>query len=200
MQLTQKIRIFPTEEQKKVLYEMSERCRLLYNFALKKRIDAWKNENKFIGYIIDNTKAKTTIIGELSVKKICKINKYQKRLHQSIHNTGHISRFVRFLTYKAKLEGKKIIEINEMKTTKKCCACNKEHKMPLYKRIMECDCGNRIDRDKNSAVNIMFRYLLQNAKWTSYQQFVDNLRKTGIPIQVLYSQEASYIDGSSSPF
>ena len=42
MQLTQKIRIFPTPEQEKVLWKLSERCRLLYNFALAERIDAWK--------------------------------------------------------------------------------------------------------------------------------------------------------------
>ena len=42
MQLTQKIRIFLTPEQEEVLWKLSERCRLLYNFALAERIDAWK--------------------------------------------------------------------------------------------------------------------------------------------------------------
>jgi putative transposase len=62
--------------------------------------------------------------------------------------------------------------------------------MPLYKRIIKCDCGNEIDRDKNSTINIMFRFLSQNAKWTGYQLFTDNMRKTGLPIQAMYSQEA----------
>jgi putative transposase len=57
---------------------------------------------------------------------------------------------------------------------------------------MECDCGNVIDRDRNSAVAIIVRFLSQNALWTGYQQFVGNLRKTGLPTPKLevYSQEA----------
>ncbi|MFX0096679.1 MAG: hypothetical protein ACFE7E_02855 [Candidatus Hodarchaeota archaeon] len=50
--------------------------------------------------------------------------------------------------------------------------------MKLWNRIMDCDCGNMIDRDKNSAVNIMKRYLSQNALWTGYQEFLGNLRQT----------------------
>nr|WP_229389297.1 transposase [Methanosarcina sp. DH2] len=45
---------------------------------------------------------------------------------------------------------------------------------------MKCDCGNVIDRDRNSAINIMKRFLSQNALWTSYQKFSDNLRQTGL--------------------
>ena len=48
--LTQKIRIFPTPEQKEVLWVLSERCRLLYNFALEERKDKWEKEGKSISY------------------------------------------------------------------------------------------------------------------------------------------------------
>ncbi|MCX9087394.1 MAG: zinc ribbon domain-containing protein, partial [Candidatus Methanoperedens sp.] len=58
--------------------------------------------------------------------------------------------------------------------------CGKKHNMPLWKRTMECDCGNLIDRDRNSSINIMLRFLSQNAMWTGYQQFVGNLRQTGL--------------------
>ncbi len=37
-----------------------------------------------------------------------------------------------------------------------------------------------MDRDENSSINIMSRYLSQNGLWTAYQRFVDNLRQTGI--------------------
>jgi len=50
MQLTQKIRIFPTEEQEDVLWHLSERCRLIYNFALSERIKAWKGEGHGVSY------------------------------------------------------------------------------------------------------------------------------------------------------
>ncbi len=115
-------------------------------------------------------------------------------LNRSTQNNGYISRFVGFLTYKAQLAGKKVIEIDERRTSKRCYVCGKLHDMPLWKRTMECDCGNIIDRDRNSAIYIMLRFLSQNAMWQGYQQFVDNLRKTGLmaPIQVpeAYSQEA----------
>jgi len=64
--------------------------------------------------------------------------------------------------------------------------------MQLWMRIMECDCGNSIDRDRNSSVNIMLRFLSQFALWTGYQQFVGNLRKTGLstPMLMVHSQEA----------
>ncbi|MHA1970119.1 MAG: RNA-guided endonuclease InsQ/TnpB family protein [Candidatus Hodarchaeales archaeon] len=42
---TYKIQVFPTKEQQKVLWVLSEKCRLLYNFALAERKDDW-NENK----------------------------------------------------------------------------------------------------------------------------------------------------------
>jgi len=45
---------------------------------------------------------------------------------------------------------------------------------------MTCDCGNVIDRDRNSAINIMIRYLSQNANWTGYEHFAHNLRQTGL--------------------
>ncbi len=42
---TYKIQVYPTEEQQKVLWVLSEKCRLLYNLALAERKGVW-NENK----------------------------------------------------------------------------------------------------------------------------------------------------------
>jgi putative transposase len=160
----------------------------LYNKCKRKSANQLKDwQHKTSKKIVDNTKANTIIVGKLEVKKLSGMNKYEKGLHKSMHNTGNIGRLVRFLTYKAKRQGKRVIEINERGTTRTCCCCGKQHNMPLYKRVMKCDCGNVIDRDKNSAINIMLRYLSQNGLWIAYQLFVGNLRKTGISIQVLYS-------------
>ncbi|MFX1357044.1 MAG: helix-turn-helix domain-containing protein, partial [Promethearchaeota archaeon] len=41
MLLTQKIRIWPSLEQEQVLWDLSEKCRLLYNFALQERKQDW---------------------------------------------------------------------------------------------------------------------------------------------------------------
>ncbi len=50
MHLTQQIRIFPTFEQKEVLWALSEKCRLIYNFALAERRIAYKNGVKGVTY------------------------------------------------------------------------------------------------------------------------------------------------------
>ncbi|MFB0544130.1 MAG: RNA-guided endonuclease InsQ/TnpB family protein, partial [Asgard group archaeon] len=50
MQLTKKIRIFPSKEQEEVLWNLSEKCRLIYNFALVERIQTWKKIGKTVGY------------------------------------------------------------------------------------------------------------------------------------------------------
>ena len=147
-------------------------------------------QHKLSRKIVDNTKSNTIIVGDLSIKdmskkenKIPKLSKKaNKSIHRSMQNTGIIGRFVKYLTYKSEIAGKKTIDICERRTTVTCCCCGKQHDMPLTKRIMNCDCGNVIDRDKNSSINIMLRFLSQNGLWTSYQQFVGNLRQTGIPI------------------
>lgn len=136
-------------------------------------------QHKLSRKIIDNTKANSIIIGKLEVKKLSQKNKYTKSLHISMHNTGNISRVVRFLTYKAEIVGKRVIEINERGTSKTCCVCGEEQKMPLYKRIYKCKCGNEIDRDKNSAVNIMNRFLSQECSVDEYFSFMEKfLRQT----------------------
>ena len=57
MELTQKLRIFPTSQQIGMLWSLSEKCRLLYNFALSERRKDWviqqekpKNQRKYISY------------------------------------------------------------------------------------------------------------------------------------------------------
>lgn len=143
-------------------------------------------QHKLTRKMVDNTKANTIIVGDLDVKEMAqskstKISKKAKKsLNRSTQNNGYLSQFVGFLTYKAALIGKKVIEIDERYTSKKCYVCGTKHDMPLWKRTIECDCGNLIDRDRNSAIYIMLRFLSQNAMWTGYQQFVDNLRKTGL--------------------
>ncbi len=140
-------------------------------------------EHKLSRKMIDNTRANTIIIGDLNVKSMAQSEKTNKGLNRSTQNQGYLSRFAGFLTYKATLVGKKVIEISERGTSKTCYVCGKEHDMPIWERTMVCDiCGNNIDRDRNSSINIMYRFLSQNALWTGYQQFAGNLRQTGLPI------------------
>jgi putative transposase len=152
-------------------------------------------QHKLSGKIVENTKANTIIVGDLDVKEMVQekdkskspLQKARKRgSNRGTQNTGLLSRFTKFLTYKAEEIGKKVIRIDEKYTTKTCCVCGKKHKMNIWDRTFKCPyCGFEIDRDRNSAINIMLQFFIQNAKWTSYQLFVDNLRKTGIPIREL---------------
>ncbi|MHA1948189.1 MAG: RNA-guided endonuclease InsQ/TnpB family protein [Candidatus Hodarchaeales archaeon] len=146
-------------------------------------------QHKQSNRLLDNTKANTLIVGDLSVKKMSsnkkngKNYKYTKSLHRSVHNTGHLGRFIEYLTYKAKLVGKKVIVIDERATSKTCAFCGHiKEQMPLSELTYHCEiCRIVIDRDQNSAINIMKRFLSRNALCTGYQQFtssVDNLRQT----------------------
>ncbi len=158
---------------------------------------------------VQNTKANTIIVGDLSPKQMVKngkingkikgkITKYHKRINRGVHNTGHLKRFVELLTYKAKLQGKRVITIDERNTSKTCSFCrNKKSQMPLYQRIYHCEsCGTVLDRDQNSAINIMKRFLSHNALWTSYQDFENNIRNNqdlqNIGNLRHYSQTANY--------
>lgn len=142
------------------------------------------NQHKWTTKMVNNTKSNTIIIGDLNVKEMAQSEigrrSYGSKLNRSTQNQGYLSRYIRFLTYKAEKIGKRVIEINERGTSKGCYVCGKIHDMPLVKRIMICDCGNNIDRDRNSAINIMIRFLSQYGLWTTYQLFIDNLRQTGL--------------------
>ena len=81
-----------------------------------------------------------------------------------------------------------------MNTARACCICGTVHEMPLGKRGMACECGNTLDRGQNSAVEIMVRFLSQNALWTGYRRFAGNLRKTRLEIPG-HSQETPCVSG-----
>jgi putative transposase len=56
MHLTAKVKIYPSEEQLKVLWDISDRCCSLYNLALAERKVAWKLERKNCKYIDQQNK------------------------------------------------------------------------------------------------------------------------------------------------
>jgi len=139
-------------------------------------------QHKLSMKLVENTKANTLIVGELAVKTMAQStnvpNCMKSGLNRTTQSTGTLGRFVQFLTYKSNRVGKRLIEFDERNTSRECYVCGKLHYMPLWKRVMKCECGNVIARDKNSCVVLMKRYLSQNAKWTGYQAFLDNLRYT----------------------
>ncbi|MCK4820622.1 transposase, partial [bacterium] len=136
-------------------------------------------QHKVSHKIVTNTRANTIIIGDLSVKQMVKKckgtgngrkTKARKTLNHSMQNTGSLGRFTQFLTYKAEMIGKRIIRIDESYTSQQCCACQKRVKRALFERNIKCDCGNRMDRDLNSAMNIMERFLMQKSQFEFLSQ------------------------------
>ena len=166
--------------------KFSNRWKLLNKIKRKyerKRDDQTRDfQHKLSRKLVENTKANTLIVGDLEVRHMAQSNKVPKPmrsgLNRATHNSGALGRFVQFLTYKSKRVGKRTIEFDEQNSTKECWVCGKLHPMPIWKRVMSCDCGNVIQRDQNSCIVLMKRYLSQNAKWTGYQAFLDNLRHT----------------------
>ena len=66
--------------------------------------------------------------------------------------------FVQMLAYKCLLYGKELVFLDERYTSKDCHICGNRQDMPLYKRVYHCTCGLVMDRDENSAHNILQRY------------------------------------------
>ena len=124
-------------------------------------------QHKISKITVNNTKANTIIIGDLEIKKMAKKHngqtKAQKTLNHSLQNTGSMGRFAEFLTYKAERIGKRVIKISERNTTKTCCVCGKMENRKLSERTIKCNCGNTMDRDHNSSINILLKFL-----WMKY--------------------------------
>ena len=127
-------------------------------------------QHKISQKVVSNTKANTIVIGDLESKKMAQKTpkgstlspqqkKAKKTLHHSIQNTGSMGRFAQFVTYKAEKLGKKVIRIDEAYTTQVCAKCGEKVKRGLENRTIECDCGHELDRDLNSAINIMVKFL-----------------------------------------
>jgi putative transposase len=137
-------------------------------------------QHKISKKIVNNTRANTIIFGDLNVKQMAKKQqgtgnarktKACRTLHHSVHNTGSLGRFTQFLTYKAERAGKRVIRIDESYTSQKCFACGKRVKRALSERVITCDCGTRMDRDLNAALNLLERFLNQKyqLKFLSHQ-------------------------------
>ncbi|MFX1317566.1 MAG: RNA-guided endonuclease InsQ/TnpB family protein [Promethearchaeota archaeon] len=150
-------------------------------------------QHKISKVVVNNTRAKTLIVGELAVKRMAKKKRASgcqrqdaanRTLNHSLQNTGFLGRFVQFLTYKAKKVGKRVIRIDEAQTTMRCCLCGKKRARKLSERVIQCNCGTSFDRDQNAAVNIMVRFLLQQppVNGEPLQQFWNGLhRHTALP-------------------
>jgi putative transposase len=70
-------------------------------------------------------------------------------LNRELRNS-RIAYFISLLEYKCK----EVIKVNPYNTSKMCNKCKKIHNIDLSIRVMDCECGNILDRDINAAKNI----------------------------------------------
>ena len=75
---------------------------------------------------------------------------------KGVHDNGY-GLFLSMLEYKLEERGKYLIKADRYFASSKICSVcgNKKEELSLSDRIYYCECGNRMDRDANAAVNIM---------------------------------------------
>jgi len=105
---------------------------------------------------------RTVVVGELSQRQM--VTKEHaarnKHLNRAVYNDWGLYTFVQMLLYKCVLYGKELVILDERDTSKTCSGCGHKQPMPLWKRTYRCkECGLVMDRDENSAVNILMRFL-----------------------------------------
>ncbi len=93
------------------------------------------------------------VIGNINAPRLAKT-----RLAKSVLDAGWGS-FRRILAYKSAYAGVKYIEVNEAFTTQMCSSCGAiggpKGREQLCVREWQCSCGAVLDRDVNSALNIL---------------------------------------------
>jgi putative transposase len=106
----------------------------------------------------------TVVIGDLSQRQmVTKAHQEKNRQrNRAVFNDWALYSFVRMLEYKCQHAGKQLHRIDERYTSQDCSGCGTRQPMPLWKRTYRCgnpDCRLVLDRDVNSAVNILQRFL-----------------------------------------
>jgi putative transposase len=105
---------------------------------------------------------RTVVIGDLSQRQMVMKEHAErnKHLNRAVFNDWGLYGFVQMLVYKCLLYGKELVFLDERNTSKACSGCGSLQAMPLYKRTYCCtNCGLVMDRDENSAHNILMRFL-----------------------------------------
>lgn len=116
------------------------------------------------------TKYKYVLLPKFDTRSMVpKLNKYTRR---SLLELSHFQFMLR-LIFKAQETGTKVLICNESYTSKTCTNCGKINEKLGKSKVFDCDsCKLNIDRDYNSARNIMLR-VLRGGSITSNSNSVD---------------------------
>jgi putative transposase len=104
----------------------------------------------------------TIIVGDLKVKKLMVtegVNENKKGIRKSFHQSN-INQFLQYLSYKCQSKNTNLVKIGEQYTTQLNCLTGKmfDKKVELNDRQVELSKDIIIDRDLNSAINILNRW------------------------------------------
>jgi transposase len=103
---------------------------------------------------------KTIVVGDLSVKKLMEQDESKYTKKSRSFGESNINMFLQFLKYKSQTKQSDLIKIDERNTTQLNCLTGKmfKDKVELKDRVVKLSDNVVIDRDINSAINIMKRY------------------------------------------
>lgn len=94
------------------------------------------------------------VVEDLNIKDMVSNSNNKYYNHRNILDSSW-GMFLDMLKHKAESAGVRYVAVNPRGTSKMCSSCGKSQNMPLHKRTYACECGNVIDRDYNSALNIL---------------------------------------------
>lgn len=129
----------------------------------KRKLEKKKNkQNKLALHVLSKRISKlerNMVIGELTNLKRNTLSDYRKQ-NRECQNNWQLMTLVDLLDYKCKKEGRKLTKVNEAWTSKTCYKCGTiDHALTPSDRVYQCEtCGNIIDRDINSSINILKVY------------------------------------------
>jgi putative transposase len=120
--------------------------------SLYEKVDDQRNDflQKLSTKIVSQNKL--ICIEKLAINKMARKNKHWNKRNMLDCSWG---KFASLLKCKAGSAGTKVIEVNPKNTTKTCSNCGTIQSIPLSQRTYSCDCGLEMDRDVNSAKNIL---------------------------------------------
>ncbi len=128
---------------------------------------------------------RTVVVGDLSQRQMVmkKHAERNKHLNRAVFNDWGLYGFVQMLVYKCLLYGKELVFLDERNTSKACSGCGNLQAMPLWKRTYRCtNCGLVMDRDENSAVNMLTRFLAQRGPHTPMECGVLHEDQNGVEV------------------
>lgn len=168
---SKKINQYFSKQINKVKSKLSKKTKTSKNYdklnKVKKRLyDKKNNQIKQTLHIqskkLVNMNYKTIVVGELTIKTLMNtkgVNKNKKGIRKSF-SESNITMFLSFLKYKSQSNLIDVIKIDEKYTTQLNSLTGKmfKNKVELKDRVVKLSDNIEIDRDLNSAINIMKRY------------------------------------------